>query len=249
MSRSATPCAAVVLLLATVASAAKPLPAELQQRVAQALKGEEPLSLEECRTLTGWEQELEECTLQPAARGKAGLLHLKTGCGGDSCDVRVFVYRPGQPLLQLPDAIRGGSLTGGGLVMTPSLDHVITDWVGLGPKSMGDWRVELFRVELRTGKASPWVKGCFSPALSPGGRWILCRNRRGDVLKVPLSGGTPTVVYRGGLSEAQVYWVPHSFLYPEPVSFPSPDRFQVTTIVVGGEEGEERRTVERPWRE
>ncbi|WPB82499.1 hypothetical protein KYC5002_25720 [Archangium violaceum] len=230
--------------------APKPPPAELQQRVAQAMKSdEEPLSREECQALTGHARPLEECSLTAVAGGKAALLQLTTECGGDSCDVQVFVYRPGQPVLRLPDSSKGGSLTGGHLVMTPSLEHVITDWVGLGPRDMGDWRVELYRIELRTGKASPWVKGCFSPALSPGGRWILCRNRRGDVLKVPLTGGTPTLVHRGGLSAEQVSWTPYAYLYPDAVTFPSPGRMRVTTSVVAGEDGETQRTQELPWRE
>lgn len=207
---------------------------------------EEPLSREECLALTGWTQPLESCSLEPVAGGKAAFLQLTTECGGDSCDVQVFVYRPGRPVLRLPDSHKGGSLTGGHLAMTPSLEHVITDWVGLGPKDMGDWRVELYRIELRTGKASPWVKGCFSPALSPGGRWILCRNQSGDVLKVPLKGGTPTLVHRSGLSSGQVYWVPYAYIYPEAVTFPSPERLEFTTVSPGGEE---RRTQELPWRE
>jgi hypothetical protein len=231
-------------------SAAKPLPAVLQQRVEHAMKSaEEPLSREECQALTGWTQLLEECSLTAVVGGKAAFLQLTTECGGDSCDVQVFVYRPGRPLLRLPDSSKGGSLTGGHLAMTPSLEHVITDWVGLGPRDMGDWRVELYRIELRTGKASPWVKGCFSPALSPGGRWILCRNRRGDVLKVPLTGGTPTLVHRSGLSAGQVLWTPYASLYPDAVTFPSPERLQLTTIVLGGPDGEERRTLEIPWKE
>jgi hypothetical protein len=210
---------------------------------------EEPLSREECQALTGWAQPLEECSLTPVAGGKAALLQLTTECGGDSCDVQVFVYRPGRPVLRLPDSSKGGSLTGGHLVMTPSLEHVITDWVGLGPKDMGDWHVELYRIDLRTGKASPWVKGCFSPALSPRGRWILCRNRRGDVLKVPLTGGTPTLVHRSGLSAEQVPWTPYAYLYPDAVTVPSPGRLRITTSVVGGEDGEELRTQELPWKE
>jgi hypothetical protein len=229
--------------------AAKPPPAELQQRVAEALKSEGPaLSQEECAELVGWKEVVESCTLEPAAAGKAALVQLVTGCGGDSCGVQVFVYRPGKPVLQLPDAIKGGSLTGGTLVLTPSLQHVITDWVGQG-REQGEWSVELYRVELRTGKASPWVKGCFSPTLSPRGRWVLCRNRRGDVLKVPVAGGTPALVHRSGLSPEDVYWVPYSYVYPAAVTFSSPERLQVTTVVQGGPDGQEERTRELPWRE
>jgi hypothetical protein len=229
--------------------AAKPPSAELQQRVAEALKSEEPaLSAQECAELVGWKEPVEECKLEPAAGGKAALVHLVTGCGGDSCAVEVFVYRPGRPVLQLPGSIREGSLTGGAMVLMPSLEHVVTDWVGV-VREPGDWRVELYRVDLKTGKASPWVKGCFSPALSPGGKWVLCRNRRGDVLKVPLTGGTPALVHRSGLSAEDVYWVPHGYMYPDAVTFTSPGRMKVTTVVLGGPDGQEARTRELPWKE
>ncbi|NMO15201.1 hypothetical protein HPC49_01355 [Pyxidicoccus fallax] len=230
-------------------SAAKPLPAELQQQVEKALKGSDStLSAEDCAALVGWTGPMENCTFTPVAGGKAALVQLKTGCGGDSCAVQVFVYRPGRPVTQLPDSVGDGSLTGGTLVLTPSLDHVITDWVGWG-SGTGDRRVELYRVDLRTGEAASWVKDCFSPALSPGGRWILCRNRRGDVLKVPLTGGTPALVHRSGLSEEDVYWVPYGYVYPDAVTFPSPERIEVSTDVLGGPDGEEKRTLELPWRE
>ncbi len=231
-------------------SAAKPPPAEPRPQAEQESEDvEAPVPQEPgCEELVGWTQPFESCKHEPVAGGKAALVSITTGCGGDSCDVRVFVHRPGQPAVQLPDSIRDGSLTGGTLVVTPSLEHVITDWVGPGRKQ-GDWRVELYRVELKTGKASPWVKGCFSPALSPGGRWVLCRNRSGDVLKVPLTGGTPTRVPRSGLSAEQVYWVPYSYIYPEAVSFPSPERLKVTTTVQGGPDGQEERTRELPWKE
>lgn len=234
-------------------SAAKPPPAEPPQQAAQAPEAEQAPEEDEepvpqqpaCEELVGWAQPAERCEREEVAGGKASIVSITEACGGDSCSVQVFIHRPGQPAVRLPDAINEGSLTGGTLVVTPSLEHVITDWVGPGPRQ-GDWRVELYRVELKTGKASPWVKGCFSPALSPGGRWVLCRNRRGDVLKVPLTGGTPRLVHRSGLSEDRVYWVPYGYIYPDAVSFLSPERMKVTTTLQGGEE---EHTRELPWKE
>jgi len=52
-----------------------------------------------------------------------------------------------------------------------------------------------------------------------------------------------------GLSAEQVYWTPYAYLHPDPVSFPSPDPLQATTLVARSEDGEERRTVEFPWKE
>jgi hypothetical protein len=193
------------------ASVAKPPPAEpRQQEEASPEDDEEPGPPQPtCEELVGWTRATERCEREPVAGGKATLVTITELCGGDSCTVHVFLQRPGQPTVLLPDSVNDGALSGGPLVVTPSLEHVITDWVGPG-RNPGDRRVELYRVELKTGKASPWVKGCFSPALSPGGRWVLCRNRRGDVLKVPLTGGTPTFVHRSGLSAEDVYWVPYS---------------------------------------
>jgi hypothetical protein len=87
----------------------------------------------------------------------------------------------------------------------------------------GTSEVILERLDLATFSRSAFAP-CFSARLSPKGKYFVCRDAAGNVLKVALRGGQPLPVAESGVSASEVYTVWSRYFWPAPVSFPSPDR-------------------------
>jgi hypothetical protein len=101
--------------------------------------------------------------------------------------------------------------------------------------------IELLRVDLPSLERSSFAS-CMSPRLSPGGKWIVCRTRHADVVRVPIGGGTPEIIVQVGSTEAR--FAPYALIYPEPVEFPQPDRM---TYGVDEQNADEPRVVTVPF--
>jgi hypothetical protein len=155
-----------------------------------------------CRRLAPFRkgEEAPTCWLTRTAQGKAAVLYVQYGCAdtdaivaGDRADCNYELW--------LLDAVRGRRLLAderspldpgvSGAVVAPSLDFAVIDARG--------HKVALERIDL--SGAAPRVvgrfaDGCMSPVLSPGAHWVVCRDVRGDVLRVPLAGGPAELVHR-----------------------------------------------------
>jgi hypothetical protein len=70
----------------------------------------------------------------------------------------------------------------------PSLDAAIAD-DGAGSLV----RVDLLQHALAAGRR---FASCMSPVTSPAGRFVVCRDRRAGVLRVPVAGGSLDRVFR-----------------------------------------------------
>jgi hypothetical protein len=68
---------------------------------------------------------------------------------------------------------------------------------------------------------------CFSPRVSPGGRWVVCRDKVGNVLRVGPEGGLPVVVHRNIFPETVPY-TPYNGDTPSAVDFLSPWRMLIS---------------------
>jgi len=154
--------------------------------------------------------------------GSALLLSITIGCGGDSCDFRQWVFAP---TLEHPYAV---DTDGGVAEAAPDASFLLVDEFSGDEPDPFSWTLSAVRIDLPSGRRQPFA-GCFSPKLSPKGRWFVCRDRAANVLKVPLSGGTPELVASSGAVAEAIEWVPYAWLYPDPVEFRSPDElvFQI----------------------
>jgi hypothetical protein len=68
---------------------------------------------------------------------------------------------------------------------------------------------------------------CFSPRVSPGGRWVVCRDKDGNVLRVGPEGGLPVVAHRNIFPETVPY-TPYNGDTPSAVDFLSPSRMLIS---------------------
>lgn len=184
---------------------------------------------------------LERCVLEPLGGGAVLLLTLVTECGGDSCATEGYVASARlDGFVRVPHDVGGGaeaSPSGDALFLTKATDVagppppegvVVSDpWGGSEP-------LMLARVELSSMKSEPFAP-CFSPALSPKGRWLVCRDRAANVLRVPLDGGTPNVVVRSGLEASEVDFVSYAYIWPSRVEFVGEDRMTYDVTPAGGE--------------
>jgi hypothetical protein len=205
------------------------------------------------------ERPFESCDLA-SLDGAALLLTFVLECGGDSCSTEGYVASPVlRGFVRVPHDIGGGATAspqGDALFVSSTTPVVLPlpyeqdpdDKTPAEPPPRDPWGGDealIFeRIALPSMKREP-VAPCFSPAFSPKGRWILCRDLAGNVLKVAPRGGKPTLVASSGLKKGEVYFVWYAYIWPDPVEFLSDDRFTFRVVRADGESFER----EVPWRE
>lgn len=180
------------------------------------------------------------CDARLLGNGSTLFIYAEVECGGDSCSGNTWVWnaRTCGPL-SLRDSLGTFEAAPDGSFL------LVDDGVESSEPTPTGYTVDyrLLRVNLPSLSREAFAP-CMSAALSPGGGWILCRNRQADVLKVPLSGGEPEMVVQVGSKSAR--WVPYALIYPSAVEFSSPTRM-VYTVAEEGADAVQKVTVE--WEE
>jgi len=183
-----------------------------------------------CRAHTGYApaEPFESCSVELLGAGAVLLLRIVTECGGDSCGVRGWVHTRQKPGFT---AVPGD--LGGNVAASPTGEFLVIDTeTPEGVQADSPVRHEalvLERIDLPTFTRRPFAP-CFSAVLSPRARFFVCRDRAGNVLRVPVAGGRPERVARSGLLPRDVYWVPYSYIYPDPVEFSAAERLVFTVV-------------------
>jgi hypothetical protein len=189
-----------------------------------------------CRALTGYAGKgYSSCSAELVAHGEAVLVRIETECGCTTCTVEGWLFARGRAPVHLADAT-------GTIDATPSLDVIVRDVVGRDAR--GEWTVSLHRVDAKTGASTPFA-ACMSATLSPRGRFFACRDKAGNVLRVPLTGGEPTVVVVAGDGD-RVDFAPEAHVYPDPVAFRGDRTLAFDRFPRGKDEAE---TVTTAWSE
>jgi hypothetical protein len=197
---------------------------------------------EPCRKLTGSTRVIERCSLALLANGTAPSVSVIYDCGQHLCSYDTYVwYGP-----ELAPQLIAGQL-GQSLEVSP--DHLALivsrvsyqDDVPFAPIGGETRRVD--RVSGATTALSP----CFSTRLSPGGKWYVCRNVKGDVLRFPVAGGALTRVAEARLPPGQQLKLGGPFDdYPATVEFPTPLELEYELYLLESEEVVRHRV---PWHE
>ncbi len=219
--------------------------AELPPRVQRALdpkRSSGELLKNWCRRKVNYPepQPLEQCVLEELGLGSVLLLTLTTECGGDACSTASYVLSARHPVLvAVPGDFGSGaaaSPAGDALFVSELTDLVLTapDEAKRAAPFGGSSEIILERISLPSFERQAFAP-CFSPTLSPGGAWILCRDRAANVLKVPVGGGTPIVIARSDLSPQQIAFVWYAYIWPQAVEFTAPDRLRFSIARSGGE--------------
>ena len=199
-----------------------------------------------CRQITSYEGEMyeKECHVERTASGKAAIVRLQTECGGDSCETKAWVLIEGRTPMEIPSGVD----TGGTVVVLPSLQYVLFDTVEGGPGGKGvQWKPYIKRLEIQSGGFGKLdeLARCVSPSVSPGAKWIVCRDLEANVLLMPISGGKLHLFYKRPKNAKKAYVVPYGRIVPYPVQFTSPDRMLVTTNT--NDESDEKKVLK--WNE
>jgi hypothetical protein len=169
-----------------------------------------------CASRVGYVGELEDCHVALTGAGNGLIVTLVTECGGDSCSTKRWLLKEGSPsALPLSE-------DGGGIAFEPHLAFYVADHRQFANEQ--DMRqnfyqraMSLFRYDLGARAARPFAH-CFSPSLSPGGNWFLCRNPHGDLFRIPVRGGKLERVAVNRV-QGQVAFSPYAFIYPSEAYF------------------------------
>jgi hypothetical protein len=173
-----------------------------------------------CAELVGWKGPIEDCGITALAGGTAAGIWINTECGADSCASESWYFASGA---------EDGSMI---RIDELSADHTLAFVEEMVAEPGGFMPVHrMLVVRNRETKISRDFATCGAPRLSPGGAWIVCRDRAANVLRVPVGGGATELVVESGYPEEHILWRPHWNLYPDPVSFPSPDRMRYQVLV------------------
>jgi len=150
------------------------------------------------------------CWLTVTALGRARVVHVEGGCHLGACADSIWILDATRGARRLPD-----DLGWDGVAVLPSLEEAIVD------DRAGLVRVALRRSTLMRGER---FARCLAPSLSPAGRFIVCRDHRAGVFRVPVVGGSIERVYR---------WPDHVYDYSGPVEFVAPDKMYVGANMTG----------------
>ncbi len=183
---------------------------------------------------------VESCSLEVLGGGSVLLLTLTTECGGDSCSTEAYVQSAELPrFVHVPHDLGSGaeaSPAGDALFVSTITDAAlpvpdeVKERAPFGPSEP----IILSRITLSSMQSEPFAR-CFSPTLAPAGRWLLCRDRAANVLRVPLAGGEPALVASSGLRPEDVTCVWYAYIWPQPVTFVSATRFRFAVVRESGE--------------
>jgi hypothetical protein len=186
------------------------------------------------------EAPLESCALEVLGHGSVLLLTLVTECGGDSCSTEGYVLTAAlRKFVRVPHDVGGGaeaSPQGDALFVSALTNVALPANEGEEPRDPwgGKEPLILDRIALPSMQVQS-LAPCFSPRLSPQGRWLLCRDLAANVLKVPLAGGKPSLVASSGLRPGEAYFVWYAYIWPQSVDFISEDRLKFDVVRADGE--------------
>ncbi len=148
------------------------------------------------------------------AGGHAISVWVQISCGGDSCRAEGWLFSDVRPVWALP--------VENDYAISADGRHLF--YTRLRPtKSLGTYVVDVARRDLATGVEKSFAS-CASPAISPGGAWLLCRNEANDVLRIPIDGGKPRLVAKG---TGERTWTPYANYFPSAVAFPAASTMEV----------------------
>lgn len=194
-----------------------------------------------CAAAVDYHGALERCALNLVGTGNALVLTIVTACGSDSCSTENWLLRePPDNVVALPN------INGGGFAFDTTLSFYVMD--NRSFRDEQDLRNNFYKraptlvkVDLASNKSQPFA-ACFSPSLSPGGRYFLCRNPQGDLLRVPTAGGKLERFARNQV-KGEVAFSPYAFIYPSEAYF---YRIDQACFRSGGDDNHE---ICVPWRE
>jgi hypothetical protein len=200
-----------------VGSQAEPPPAAALLQQDQPLESSRPLDIERCGALTPAFETAGRCWAKRTARGHAALVFAESACTAGNCGDRVALVDDEHATARLLP----GALGWNGATVVPSLRYAVVD----------DGARHLIRLDLSVADLARAERrhfaSCGAPVLSPGGRWIVCRDQAASVLRVPVSGGRLERVWK----------CPYSLLRAgqtqQPVEFTSSTSMEVPVEVTG----------------
>jgi hypothetical protein len=199
-----------------------------------------------CRRITEYDEPFESCRLYPAALGTAGVLAVVHDCGAHLCDVKYWVFARDE-LTWVSEK------TYGGLDLEVSPDHSLLligqlvptsdlpdgEMPPIGP-SGPMWTYELVTefIDIAT-RRSVFDIPCGSMVLSPGGRYYVCRDTAGHVLRIPATSPqntAPERVVTIELPEDETIKLGGSFQdYPGAVRFPTEATLEYDLFLSSGD--------------
>ncbi|MBI5494178.1 MAG: hypothetical protein HY904_04070 [Deltaproteobacteria bacterium] len=184
---------------------------------ARAGSPEETVAL--CARVLTWERPLDQCDV--TAAGPVAVIRVAERCNDAGCEVSAFLLRDAVP--RKVAGYTGGNIAVRGDGATVFADHVALEGAG----ATAHFTAYVVQTDVVTAQVTK-VADCTGPSVAADGS-LLCRSRRGDVLRVPPTGGAPVLLTPSCLEEGQVAWDPQHLVFPGPVDLNTDGTFSAVT--------------------
>jgi hypothetical protein len=186
-----------------------------------------------CKQKVEFKGSVDDCYVRVTALGRAAVLFVKSECQ-EMCDVYTW-FMTGADGFQ-----KVRPLDFGNMVILPDLRTGVSGNYTFDED--GDYTVWLNYLDLSTQKVKQGQE-CTEPGISPGGKWIVCRDIDGNVVRIPVGGGDPEVFHK--TTASSVHTNRETGVGVFEVEFVSPTEMKVKTYT-----GDEEEVVEKvPWQE
>jgi hypothetical protein len=186
---------------------------------------------------------LEGCMVYAVSGHTAAIIHAELYCEPEHCEADFYLMSGTAGPRRLVGDVYGP------WVLSPDRKSLFLGHTGMGVDDNGSltgtYEALLTRIDVATLKKS-YANGCASPVLSPGKKWIVCRDADGHVHRMPPNGGKLELVHRVDLGKETINIDAHIGVSLNPVSFLDRGRMQIQTLT---RENQELKTKVIIWKE
>ena len=176
---------------------------------------------------------LEDCSVYAVSGHTAAMIHATLYCESEHCE-NEFYFMSG-----LAGPIRLAGDVYGPWVFSPDRKSLFMGGTGMGiddeGQVTGTYEASLTHIDVSTLNRS-YANPCASPVLSPGKKWIVCRDADGHVHRMPPNGGKLELVHRVDLGKETINIDAHIGVSLNPVSFLDRGRMQIQTLTRDNQE-------------
>ncbi len=173
---------------------------------------------------------LERCIVREIGARRAAAIIAVRSCESEHCDTDYFIHS-GRLGVRKIDMELGDDL----IVSSDSrgffighMDYVVSD----DNSAATGYQTRLSHVEFKTLKRRH-VANCTVPVLSPSGRWVVCRDRDGNVHRMSRDGKHSRRIHIVDLAGERISGDAHIGLHITPVKFLADGRLRVETLTTG----------------
>ena len=175
-------------------------------------------------------QVMESCVVQEIGERRAAAIFAVKYCEPEHCESDYFIISGTSDVRKTNREFVGALIVSSDLTgfFVGSLGYIVPDD---SPIPTG-YTADLMHVNFETLE-SRWVANCMVPVLSPSGRWIVCRDEKGDVHRLNRAAKNMQRIHTIDLKGERIEGDAHVELNIPPVEFLADGRVRIETPTTG----------------